>query len=324
MIPRLLDALANAFPLWVLLALVGGLAEPDLFTWFGPYITPGLTVIMLGMGMTLTAADFAAVLRTPRAVAVGFAAQYTIMPFMGWAVATGMGLERDFAVGVILVACCPGGTASNVVTYLARANVPLSVLMTMCSTIAAVVLTPLLTRWLAGALVPVDAPGMLLSIATVVLLPVAGGVLLNRYLPDLVRAVVPAGPLVSVLTIALIVGAIVGANAGPIRENGVRLTLAVAALHAGGFALGYFFSRAFGYGITDSRTISIEVGMQNSGLGTALAKKHFADPATGVALAAVPCAISAVMHSVMGSLLAGAWRLFPDREREADKEKVQP
>ena len=156
----MLNAATNLFPLWVLLGGVLALVHPPLFTWFsGPAIVWGLALIMLGMGITLSVDDFKGVARMPRAVALGFVAQYTIMPFAGWAVASALDLPTPFAVGLILVACCPGGTASNVVTYLARANVALSVSMTMCSTFGAIFMTPLLTHWLAGASVPASPRG---------------------------------------------------------------------------------------------------------------------------------------------------------------------
>ena len=286
---RLLDRLANAFPLWVLAACGLALIEPSLFTWFrGEAIVIGLAVIMLGMGITLSVDDFARVATRPAAVATGFAAQFLIMPTAGWLVATALALPRPFAVGLMLVACCPGGTASNVVTYIARADVALSVLMTTCTTLGAVVLTPLLTKLLAGQLVPVDAWGLFVSTLQVVVLPVAAGVGINRFLPGVVRTVLPVAPLVSVLTIALVCASIVGQNASAILENGPRLLLAVVLLHGLGFGVGYLFARAFGYDRIVSRTISIEVGMQNSGLGVVLAQKHFpSEP-----LAAVPCAIS--------------------------------
>jgi len=310
---RALQFLANIFPVWVLLGGVLALFQPAWFTWFQPYIVPGLAVIMLGMGITLSVEDFRRVLQMPGAILAGFVAQYTIMPFLGWAIAHGLQLERDFAVGLILVACCPGGTASNVVTYIARANVALSVLMTMCSTFGAILMTPLLTKWLAGAFVEVNAGELFFSTLQVVLLPLIGGLALNRYLPGVVRAVLPVAPLVSVLTIAMICASIIGGSAKQLKESGGTLLLAVALLHAFGFLLGWLFARVLRYNVQDCRTISIEVGMQNSGLGTVLAKNHFTDPATGIALAAVPCAISATMHSVIGSLLAGMWRVWtPD------------
>ncbi|NBW95862.1 MAG: bile acid:sodium symporter family protein [Planctomycetia bacterium] len=305
---RLLDLAANAFPLWVLAACGMALFEPRLFTWFrGEAIVYGLAVIMLGMGITLSLDDFTRVATRPTTVAAGFAAQFLIMPAAGWLVATLLGLETPFAVGLILVACCPGGTASNVVTYIARADVALSVLMTTCTTLGAVVLTPLLTKLLAGRLVEVDAWGLFRSTLAVVVLPVAAGVVINRFLPGVVRAVLPVAPLVSVVTIALVCASIIGQNAAAVLTSGPRLLAAVALLHGLGFGVGYLFARLLGYDRTVSRTISIEVGMQNSGLGVVLAQKHFpAEPLT-----AVPCAISSVVHSVIGSVLAGWWRLRP-------------
>jgi BASS family bile acid:Na+ symporter len=305
---RLLDLAANAFPLWVLAACGMALVRPEYFTWFhGRAIVYGLGLIMLGMGITLTLEDFARVATRPATVAAGFVAQFLVMPTAGWLVATALDLDTPLAVGLILVACCPGGTASNVVTYIARADVPLSVLMTTCTTIGAVAMTPLLTKLLAGRLVDVDAWGLFRSTLEVVVLPVAAGVLINRWLPGVVRTVQPIAPLVSVLTIALVCASIIGQNATSVLESGWRLLAAVVALHGIGFGVGYGFARLFRYDRTVARTISIEVGMQNSGLGVVLAQKHFpTDPLT-----AVPCAISSVVHSVIGSLLAGLWRLRP-------------
>lgn len=302
---RTLTWLTNAFPAWVVLLSALSLLEPRWFTWFsGPWIVWGLAVIMLGMGLTLTVADFRAVLRLPKAVALGFLAQFTIMPFLGWSLGKLFALPTPFAVGLILVACCPGGTASNVVTYLARAHVCLSVVMTMCSTFAAVALTPLLTSWLAGTLVAVDGWGLFKSTFQVVVLPVLLGVWLNRLVPRVVQRTQLALPLVSVIVIALICASIIGGSSTAIKAAALPLLGAVFSLHVGGFGLGYLFARTTGFDQIVARTISIEVGMQNSGLGVVLARGHFADPLT-----AVPCAISSVFHSVIGSTLAGYWRL---------------
>jgi bile acid:Na+ symporter, BASS family len=299
-----LNRLTNAFPLWVLLGAVLAVWHPPLVTWFrGPYIVWGLAVIMLGMGMTLSVADFRRVLSMPRVVAVGFVAQFTIMPLLGYSLAMLLRLPMPLAVGLILVSCCPGGTASNVVTYIARANVALSVLMTMCSTFGAIVMTPVLTHWLAGTLVAVDAWGLFRSTVQVVLLPVVLGIALHHLAPRLVRIVLPGAPLVSVLTIAMICASIIGQNASDLLKSGPLLLFAIGLLHAGGFGLGYGFARMFGYDRIIRRTVSIEVGMQNSGLGAVLARQHFADPLT-----ALPAAISATVHSVLGSILAAGWR----------------
>lgn len=302
---RFLGYLTNAFPVWVLLGGVWALFQPAVFTWFnGPWIVWGLAVIMLGMGITLTVDDFKRVLVMPRPVALGFAAQFAIMPFLGWGIGRLLHLETPLAVGLILVACCPGGTASNVVAYLARANVALSVVMTMCSTFGAVFMTPLLTEFYAGTMVNVDAWGLFLSTFKVVVAPVVLGVALNRMAPRVVAWAMPAAPLLSVITITLICASIIGQSSAAVKASAATLLIAVGLLHIGGFALGYLAARLFKYDRLIARTVSIEVGMQNSGLGVVLARGHFADPLT-----AVPCAISSVFHSVIGSMLAGWWRL---------------
>jgi BASS family bile acid:Na+ symporter len=316
-----LERLANAFPLWVAAACGLALAEPAIFSWFqGRLIVWGLGLIMLGMGMTLTLSDFARVATRPGPVAAGVVAQFLIMPAAGWAIGRGLDLPTPFAVGLVLVACCPGGTASNVVSYIARADVALSVTMTTCSTCAAVALTPLLTHLLAGRLVDVDTVGLFLSTLQVVILPVAGGVLLNRFAPTAVERVVPAAPLASVLVIALICGSIIGQHAASVRESGPRLLVAIMLMHAAGFAVGYGFARSLGLPTIVARTISIETGMQNSGLGVVLAQRHFAtEPLT-----AVPGAISALVHSVLGSLLAAWWRRHSTREQGICRTPVGP
>jgi BASS family bile acid:Na+ symporter len=301
---------AAAFPLWILLGGLWAWLQPSAWTWFKPWIEPGLGLIMLGMGLTLTAADFAAVARRPGAVAAGVAAQFTIMPATGWLIARAFDLEPGLALGLILVACCPGGTASNVICYLARANVAMSVLMTLCSTLAAIALTPLLTQWLAGKYLPVDAAGLFRSMLLVVLLPLVAGIVVNTAVgrlkrPEPLRRVVNlVGPVVSVAVIVLIVSCIVALKKAEIARAAGPLFLSVFLLHAAGFGIGYTVMRLFRREESLCRTVAIEVGMQNSGLGSTLAQKHFAE----FAMAPVPAAISAVFHSLIGSLLAAWWR----------------
>ena len=318
---RILAIATNLFPVWVLLGGALALAHPAWFTWFsGDCITWGLAVIMLGMGITLSVDDFKRVLKMPRAVGIGFVAHYAIMPFLGWSIAHLLRLETPVAVGLILVACCPCGTASNVVNYLARSNVALSVLMTLCSTLGAMVMTPLLTKWLAGQYVPVDALGLFLSTIKIVFAPVVMGVTLNRFAPRFVKGILPVSPLISVLAITLICASIIGGSAKDFKSSGGELILAVLLLHTGGFFLGYVASRLLRCDELTSRTISVEVGMQNSGLGAALAREHFA----ALPLAALPCAISATFHSVIGSVLAGVWRLRPVAVRQPDETIASP
>jgi BASS family bile acid:Na+ symporter len=313
---RLLAWMTTFFPLWVILGCAWAWWRPELWSGFRPFIEPGLGLIMLGMGLTLRVADFAAVARQPKLVALGVGAQFLIMPLTGWTIATVFRLEAGLAIGLILVASCPGGTASNVICYLAKANVALSVLLTMCSTLVAVVATPWLTRWLAGAWLPVDAWALFRSMLVVVLLPLACGVAANSAFgklrhPEKIRRWVDAvGPLFSSLVVVVIVGSIVAAKKPEIAAAAGPLFLSVLLLHVCGFLLGYVFARMLGCGESLRRTISIEVGMQNSGLGAALATKHFPQ----MALAPVPAAISAVFHCLIGSLLAAWWRKNTARE----------
>jgi BASS family bile acid:Na+ symporter len=318
---RLLTYLTNGFALWVVLGTVWAWFVPDHFVWFVSgdtkifgvkLIQLGLGLIMFGMGITLSFADFRAVLKVPWTVGVGVICQFLIMPLLGFALANLFSLETGLAVGLILVSCCPGGTASNVVTYLARANLPLSVLMTMCSTLAAVVMTPMLTGWLAGKFVEIDRWNLFLGMIWVVLLPVLAGLALNQLIPKAVRFVKPWSPVMSVFIIVMIVGGIVGASKEQIIEHAGVLLLAVFLLHAGGFGIGYGLAKLFRFDETMRRTLSIEVGMQNSGLASSLAKTgpfkaQFGTEAQAL-LAPVPCAISALYHCVIGSFLAGYWR----------------
>ena len=307
----------------VLTVLGVGLAWffPTLFTWMTdgsiavagqPLLSLALGTIMLAMGLTLTFDDYRKLAALPRALIAGVALQFAVMPLAGFAIARVLALEPGLAVGLILVACCPGGTASNVVAFLARGNVALSVAMTMASTLAAVVLTPLLTGWLAGAYVEIDRWNLLTNMIAIVLVPVVAGTLLNRLFPRAAGAVSAVLPLVAIVLVILIVGGIVGGAKAQIAQHAGVLLLATFLLHATGFALGYVLARLLGLGELEARTVSIEVGMQNSGLGSGLAKTpafaaQFANLQQAV-LAPVPAAISAVWHVVIGSLLAGWWR----------------
>ncbi|UIP06376.1 bile acid:sodium symporter family protein [Erythrobacter sp. SDW2] len=316
--PRWIALATNLFAVWTVLGVAWAWLVPGHFAWITgsqiagqPLISVMLGVIMLGMGLTLTLEDFRKVLAMPRCVAAGVALQFTVMPLAGVLAAWAFGLEQGLAVGIILVACCPGGTASNVVAYLARANVALSVAMTLCSTLVAIVATPLLTGWLGGVYVEIDQWSLFRNMVAIVLIPVVAGVLLNTLFPHATRQVALWSPLVSILAIVLIVGAIVGNSKTLIIEHAGVLLLAVFVLHATGFALGWLAPRLLGFGRAEERTISIEVGMQNSGLGASLAAQpsfaaQFANPLQA-ALAPVPSAISSVYHVVIGSLLAGLW-----------------
>ncbi len=320
----MIQRLTSLFALWTVLGTAWAWFIPEHFLWvvdgrfrpFGqPLVSVLLGVIMLGMGLTLSFDDFKRIAKIPKCVAAGVALQFTVMPLAGIALASGFALETGLAVGLILVACCPGGTASNVVAYLARANLALSVTMTMASTLIAVIATPILTGWLAGKYVEIDRWNLFVNMVSIVLIPVIVGVFLNRYLPRLTAKVSIVSPLASVLVVVLIVGGIIAASKPLIETHFGVLLLAVLLLHVFGFGLGYLITKALGFGAEERRTISIEVGMQNSGLGSSLASTpgfaaQFATPMQA-ALAPVPSAISAVYHVVIGSFLAAVWRRQP-------------
>ena len=317
----MLRTITNNFALLTVLGVGLAWFFPAGFTWMTdgriavagqPLLSLALGTIMLAMGLTLTFEDYRGLAKMPKALLAGVGLQFAVMPLSGFVIARVLDLEPGLAVGLILVACCPGGTASNVVTYIARGHVALSVAMTMASTLAAVVLTPLLTGTLAGTYVEIDRLNLLLNMVSIVLVPVVLGTLLNRVFPYATERVNAVLPLVAIVLVILIVGGIVGGSKAQIVEHAGVLLLATFLLHAAGFALGYVLARALGLGEIEARTISIEVGMQNSGLGSGLAKTpafaaQFAN-ATQAALAPVPAAISAVWHVVIGSLLAGIWR----------------
>ena len=300
----MLQKLTLLFPLWMILAGATALLWPEWLMALnhGSVIVLLLAFIMLCMGLTLTFADFRRIASMPRAVAIGFTAQYSIMPLLAWGIAHALNLPPHFAVGLILVGCCPGGTASNLVSYIADVDVALSVVMTVCSTLAAVILTPLLTQLFAGAIVPVDTWLLFKQTLQVVIIPVVLGVLLNRWAPRLVMRVMPVAPLLSVLGVCFISAVVFSANAEAILKHGSELLLAAILLHGGGFLIGYNFARIFGYQHQSARTISIEVGMQNSGLAIVLAKQAF----PLLPLAPVVGAVSALTHCLLGSLLASA------------------
>ncbi|MCX8044011.1 MAG: bile acid:sodium symporter family protein [Desulfobacterota bacterium] len=301
---RFLDVLTKGFPAWVVLASILSLIHPPLFVWFsGNFIPVGLGMIMLGMGLTLSLEDFKRVARFPGRVALGVILQYGIMPLLGWCIAALFGLPTSLAVGIILVASCPGGTASNVIAYLASADVPLSVTMTSITTVLAVIATPFFTALLAGSRVDVPVRGLLLTTALVILIPVSAGVILNKFFHRFSARLLPAMPLISVMFITLIVASVIGAGRTEILAAGWRLIAAVFTLHAAGFLFGYIGAYCISRDIVTARTISIEVGMQNSGLGVVLARSNFSDPTT-----AIPSAISSLFHSVIASTLAGVWR----------------
>ena len=285
----------------VVLVAAVALFWPSSFLWVDTWaINPMLGVIMFGMGLTLSPQDFRIVFSRPKDIIIGCLAQFTVMPLLALGLSWAFALPKELALGVILVGCCPGGTASNVITYLAKGDLALSVGMTATSTLLAPLLTPLLVLMLAGTMVEVDTIGMLLSIVYVVIAPIVVGLIFQRYLPKFTKSTVPYLPAFSSIVIAFVVGIVVSHNADRLLVGGMIVVLVVMLHNLCGLSLGYIIGRLLGLADSKKRAISIEVGMQNSGLASSLATLHFA----AYPLATIPGAIFSVWHNISGALVA--------------------
>lgn len=293
--------LTSLFPLWAIIASLTAWFLPEPLVRARPAITPLLGIIMLSMGLTLTWKDFSAVTNRPLAVTAGVILQYVFMPLSAWLISMAMGLTPEVMAGMVLVGACPGGTASNVICFLAAGDVALSISLTACSTILSIVATPLLTLLYAGRTVPVPAAGMLTSICKIVLLPVILGVMINSIAGPRLRILKQILPLLSVISIVTIIGIIVALNHNSLSAAGWSTGMAVMAHNLSGLAAGYLLPWCAGWDSRTCRTIAIETGMQNSGLAVALAIKYFS------AAAALPGALFSIWHNLSGSLMALLW-----------------
>jgi len=295
--------------LFVLLIGVVGAVRPQTLTWVGPYVGWLLGVVMFGMGMTLTFQDFKRVLQRPWEVLLGVVAQFLIMPLAAWFLVWLFALPPELAIGVVLVGTCPGGTASNVISYLAKGDVALSVSMTMATTLLAPVVTPTLTWLLAGSWIEVSFTAMMISIAQMVLLPLLLGLTAHHFFERTVEKILPVMPVVSVVTIVLLVGGVVALGAESLLDVGLLMAAIVVLHNAFGLVLGYGMARLFRLDSKKARTVSIEVGMQNSGMAASLAVLYFS-PA-----AAIPGAIFSVWHNISGSIVANYFARRDERKR---------
>ncbi len=293
--------LTKLFPILAIAVAATGALRPDSFVAAQFMIIPLLASIMFMMGLTLTRDDAQRIARDPRPVAVGIALQFLLMPILALTLAKLLQLSTPLTVGMVLVGSCAGGTASNVICFLARGDVALSVSMTFVSTLIGVVATPLLSQFYLAEQVAVDELAMIESLLQIVFVPVISGICFRAVLPRLSAALQPALPLISVICILLIIGIVVALNAPQLRGIGPLIVLAVILHNALGIAGGFTLSRLFGFDLKQSQTIAIEVGMQNSGLAAALSLQFFS------ATAALPAALFSIWHNISGALLAGHW-----------------
>lgn len=310
-VEKVSNFVGKTFSLWVILFACLGFFAPHLFTGYKSLISPLLGIVMFGMGLTLSAADFREVFRRPKDVAIGVIGHYLIMPSIAYLLAIGLNLPPEIAVGVILVGCCPSGTASNVMTFLAKGDVALGVSIASVSTIIAPFATPALISLLAGKWMDINAKSLFMDILQVVILPIVLGIIAKAIFRKQAEASVKALPLISTIAIVLIVAIVVGLNQPKIMSNGLLIFAAVILHNLLGYLLGYFFAKLFGMDLAKRKAVTLETGMQNSGLGAALAAAHFSP------LAAVPSALFSVWHNLSGSMLA-TW--FARRTEDKNKQ----
>jgi BASS family bile acid:Na+ symporter len=264
-------------------------------------IVPLLMVIMLSMGLTLTINDFKNLKKYKKAILAGIILQFSVMPLAALLIANFFELDKNLVIGMILVGSVAGGTASNVMCYIAKGNVALSISMTALSTLLGVVLTPILIKYLAGTMVDISVFAMIKSLLKIVLLPVFAGVVLNHFFKNLIKKINFILPLFSIGAIVLVIAIVVSLNTKSIATLGIMLPLAIILHNATGLTLGYFVCKLLGFDNVTCKTISLEVGLQNSGLAVALAHKFFTP------LSALPGAIFSIWHNISGSILAAYW-----------------
>lgn len=291
----------NLFPLWALLISVIAFFMNAPFAALNAAIVPLLAAVMFMMGLTLTKADVERIVKDPKPILVGVVLQFLLMPALALTFSKMLQLSNQLTIGMVLVGSCAGGTASNVVCYLAKGDVALSISMTMVSTLVGVIATPLLCAFYLSTTVSVDTLALLLSILQIVFIPVTLGFACKYFLNDFANRAEPLIPTLSVLIILLIIAIVVALNADRLLDVGLITLVAVILHNLSGLVGGYTISRLIGLDIRQSQTIAIEVGMQNSGLGVALATQFFS------ATAALPGALFSVWHNISGSLLASIW-----------------
>ncbi|VEI12909.1 bile acid:sodium symporter family protein [Trueperella bialowiezensis] len=300
----------TVFPALIIIATIFAFAFPNVASNVSPHVSIMLGIIMFGMGLTLTIPDFKLVFTRPLPILLGVVAQYVIMPGIAVVLTKVLNLPDAVAVGVILVGCAPGGTSSNVISYLAKADVALSVTMTSISTLIAPIMTPLLVSWLAGTYMDIDGGAMAWSIVQTVLIPVIAGLVLRLLIPTVIDRILPVLPWISTFGICAVVIGVVPGSAGALKTAGATIFAAVILHNLFGYLLGYWAAKLFRFDNRVARTVSSEVGMQNSGLAATLSKTYFT-PET-----ALPAVIFSVWHNLSGAFLSMFYR------RSAEKEPI--
>ncbi|MDO5752230.1 bile acid:sodium symporter family protein [Arthrobacter sp.] len=304
------------FPLIIVAAGAFGIFAPKVALPLNPMVPYLLGIVMFTMGLTMKAPDLKLIVRMPHAVVIGFIAQFSIMPLLGLGVATLFNFEPMLVVGMVLLGAVPGGASSNIVAYLAKGNVALSVAMTTLSTILSPFLTPLIVLWLAGSYLPIDFWSMFMQIMQIVIVPVALGLIVKLFAGKFVKVIASAIPWISVSVLALVIAGIMAKSADVVMNSAAMVVLAVILHNAAGFTLGYLAAKAGRLGVRERRAVAVEVGMQNAGLAAALANSHFGPIAT------LPAAVATIWHNVAGALLATLFGLIERRQEAASSRKI--
>ena len=297
----MIKKISALFPLWAILFSILAYMQPNLVVDYKSWILPLLILIMFCMGITLKIDDFKRVLTKPKIIALTVVLQFLFMPLFAFLISKMLNLSEELLIGMILVGAVSGGTASNVIAFLAKADVALSITMTVVSTLFSIVITPYLTLFYVGETIPVPAFNMLLSILKIVLLPVFMGIIINHFFNKYIEKRHDVFALISIFSIVFIIGIVIGLNESRLITVGLVLMFAIASHNILGFISGFYVAKLFGYDKTICKTVAIEVGMQNSGLAVVLAMKYFS------ALSALPGAIFSIWHNIAGSILAGIW-----------------
>lgn len=307
---KILDFFVSNIIIFIIILSTVAYFYPEGFVWMTKYTAIFLGTAMFGMGTSINLENLKNIIKKPNEILIGIVAQFVIMPIIAWALTIGLNLPTEIAIGVILVGCCPGGTASNVITHIAGGDVALSVAMTTVSTLLSPILTPLLVFLLVGQKIEVSLTAMFITVIKVILIPVLLGILVNSILGKKMDKIFPVLPFISALAIVMIISGIIALNAEKLLSSGALVMVAVFLHNVIGLFAGWVIAKEFKLNNKKSTAVAIEVGMQNSGLAVSLATINFATNP----LATLPGAIFSVMHNITGSLFANVVKKINDKE----------
>ncbi len=299
---KFINALTVLFPVWAIIFSIWAFFDPEPWLSLKDFIVPFLSIVMFSMGLTLNVKDFQIIFKNVKTIFIGLLLQFLLMPFLGFILIFTFDLDKLIAAGVLLVGCAPGGTASNLICYLAKGNVALSISLTVCSTFLAIIFMPLLFWFYSGNNIDVPIVPMMISILKIIIFPVALGIIINNLNLQFINKIKIGLPLLALIAILLIIATIIGSNASQIGMYISTISLVIILHNLIGLVLSYYFCHLLSLDKKTNRTIAIEIAMQNSGLAAAIAIKYFGS------LAAIPAAIYSIWHNVSGSIIASYWK----------------